>query len=559
MSLYARSFVRGLRRRARVEAKRHPQWKIEARAARKAARRSSLASFRWMIPLLAILAGATAEQSLLPPILLLWSTVLMLARAAQIQTLFFAHAESTPFYQFPVSERFVFLRAARQLVRSALWLAVDVLFLFATLALRLRGPEEIAGSVLVALASALGVGAATLAGAIVLVWLRPQFPFVKVSAFSFFFGIVGFSAAANVGLLRPASIRAAYESAKWFLPPGWVCILIEPWLDGSSAMMAVSIALLTALVLATVHATRSLHGAFTFWERPSVQTASEDELPPEAPVARVSEVEDALATRSFLAARDWARGGFIERTAARWLTPRESRAMDLAQVAAPAWTRRYPYGCVLILAAPLLAWIARRSGTEPGWVFAIGTLTGLGLLTPFFGGTWSAFSLIPMANRATAICNLWPVTLRELRGCVLKVNYTRLLCALPWWLFAGAMAGDATLFGTHAAAGLIFAGKFWLIAVALQPFFLTFKYSASTNDTSSGCLFIIAFFGLAFAITAAFGAAVVFSFQEEKFALWLGAISALALLSWLFEAAYRRAWRAQQFDLLAKSSGSGSA
>ena len=552
MSLFSRSLVRGLRRRARIETKLHPQWKIEARAARKSSQRVTRSHFRWAVPLAATgLAASDAGASLAMPIVLAWSAALMFARAAQIQALFFSHSESTPFCQFPVTESFVFQHASRRLLRSSLWLVADVLFFLATVASRIRPPEAIAESLLLALFAAIGIWAATLGGAITLVWIRPGFPFGMVSRCAFSFGWIGIWVATSAKLLTPAAIHAAYESVKWCVPPGWVCVLIEPWLRADRAPFIAPLFLLAGLTVATVTAAHRLRRAFAFWPPHLEPDRSGEAWPDEAPAPRTSEIEDAIASRSFLTGRDWTRGGFIERTAARWLTPREQRVMDLALTQAPGWTRRFLQACLLVLAAPCLAWLARGAVAQPGWILGLGTLAGLGLITPIFGGGWSAFTLVPLAHRATAICNTWPVSLRELRGCVLKLNLTRYLFALPCWLFAG--GGGAAFFGDPIYSGVVIAGKCWLLALALQPFFLTFKYSASTNDTSSGCLFIVAVFALGLAVVAAALTTAMLCLDADKFAQWLIACAALAILSWLLEMAYRRAWRAQQFDLLAKS------
>ena len=276
---------------------------------------------------------------------------------------------------------------------------------------------------------------------------------------------------------------ACYENAKWCVPPGWVCVLIEPWLESTRTTLVAPFALLASVGVASIFAVRVLRSRFTFWQSPIEPDIAEEEPPEAAPVSRVSDVEDAIASRDFLDARDWTGGGFIERTAARWLTPREQRVVDLALTAAPGWTRRFPYACVFVLAAPSLTWLARGAVSQPGWILALGTLAGLGALTPLFGGGWRTFTLVPLANRATAVCNLWPVGLREMRSCILKLNLVRYLFALPCWLFAGGAAaaalGDADLF-----TGVLIAGKCWLLSLALQPFFLACKYSASTNDTT---------------------------------------------------------------------------
>lgn len=558
MSLYSRSFVRGLRRRARVETKLHPKWKAEARATRKSARRVAMQrTFRFLVPLAAIgLAASPFGVLLALPVLLIWSTTLMFARAAQIQSLVFAHSDSVPFYQFPVTERFVFARAARRLFLSSLWLVADAFFLLATVAIRIHPGEVIGDSVLFAVLAALGIWLATLAGAHTLVWIRPGFPFGVVSGCAFSFGWIGLWIASKANWLSPATMYACYENAKWCVPSGWVCVLIEPWLESTRATLAAPFALLASLGFAGICATRVLQSRFTFWQS-RIEPDSAEEEPPEAvPVSRVSDVEDAIASRDFLDARDWTGGGFIERTAARWLTLREHRVMDLALTVVPCWTRRFPKACILVLAAPCLAWLARGVVSQPGWIQAFGTLAGLGMLTPLFGGGWSAFTPTPLANRATAVCNLWPVSLREMRSCILKINFVRYLFALPCWLFAGGAAaaalGDAGL-----SAGILIAGKCWLLSFALQPFFLAFKYSASTNDTSSGCLFVLAMYAMSFAIVAAAGTAFVLSFIADRFYQWLPAAAVLAIFSWFFEVAYRRAWRAQQFDLLAKSNASG--
>ncbi len=552
MSLYSRAFVRGLRRRVRSETKRRPQWKIEARAARKSARRLTRFSWRGLVPLIAIAAGAGENSAMLAlPIILVWSATLMLMRAAEIQSFFFGHSESAPFCQFPVTERFVFWHAARTLLRNSRWLAADVFCFLGTLAVRLKASATISETVLFVAASAIGIWAAALSGAIVLVWIRPRFAFGKVVIFAFVAALAGIWLAAHAELVNPASVQAAYDFAKWLLPTGWVCILIEPWLRDGDGVSFAALALLAAFTVATVVATRKLSATFIYWPSEIEPDGSREDAPEEAPLSRASEVEDAILSRAFLATPDWTGGGFIERTAARWLTPRELRVMSLALVERPRWTRQYPYACVLLLGAPFLAWAARGFVPQPGWMLGLATFIGLGFITPIFGHAWDAFALVPLAHRATAICNLFPVSLRELRSCILKLNLVRFLFALPGWLGVG--AAIALVYQHPIPTGLALAGQSWLLALALQPFFLGMKYSASTNDTGSGCLFVIALLLFITLVVGAAGTAVVLSFAPGRFLQWLLAITVTVLLSWLSEAAYRRAWCSRQFDLLAKS------
>ncbi len=484
------------------------------------------------------------------PIILVWSSILMLARAAEIQALFFGHSESAPLFQFPVTDRVVFSRAARRLLWSSGWLGVDVFILLATVALRNEGPESLATSVLLDAVAAIGIWGAALSSAITLVWMRPRFAFGQIFVFTFVGGIVGIWVAAHKNYANPDTIRAAYNCAKWFLPSGWVCVLIEPWISGGGINPLVPLALLGTLATTTAVAARRLSAAFTFWP-PHIESAdAREQIPDEPPISRVSEVEEAILTRDFLSAPVWTRDGFIERAASRFLSPREHRVLDLALTSAPGWSRRYPYAFLLVLAAACIARFARDTVSQPNLIIALG-IAGLGMITPVFGGNWTAFALVPIAHRATAVFNFFPVGVRELGRCILKLNLVRYLFALPCWLFGG--GASAAALGSPISDGVLFAGKSWLLALALQPFFLAFKYSATTNDTSSGCLFVTALLLSALAVLAAAIAAALLSFHPDKVAPWSIAVVLLAILSWLFEAAYRRAWRSRQFDLLAKN------
>ena len=191
------------------------------------------------------------------------------------------------------------------------------------------------------------------------------------------------------------------------------------------------------------------------------------------------------------------------------------------------------------------------SRTAEAWTCGLSLFLGLGWATPIFGGQWAGFALGQFGACHIALLSVFPVGLKQIRSVILRVNAVRFFTALPLWLAGGVWLAKS--FDLALLEGLKYGAEAWLMLLLFQPFFLVFKYSQGTNDTNSGCLTVLAFFGMALLSLAALATAFCTMVFGASWQWQSGSMIAIGLTSLAFEAVYRRLYTAQRFDLLAVS------
>ncbi len=279
--------------------------------------------------------------------------------------------------------------------------------------------------------------------------------------------------------------------------------------------------------------------------------AAEDEDEETSLPSKADEIAGRARTGYFLRPMTDLPRGCIERFIFSKLAGQEA-LLDYLHPTPPGWSRSFRSALKYLVFASLLGWVvASSSPILAMWIIGLGVFIALGCTTPVFAGVWTGFQLGPLGPRNVALLSVLPVGLREVRRVVLTVNLLRYLLALPIWLAAG-MAAVLFLDEQSLADSVRIAAEVWCASLLLQPFFLVFKYSAGTNDTTSGCLTTLVFFiACLFPIATVVGvfSALVGGTPFEV----LSAFAALAAMSFGFEAAYRAAYNGQRFDLMARS------
>jgi hypothetical protein len=442
--------------------------------------------------------------------------------------------------------------------RTSFWLLLDG---FLALGVLLAQASAASGW-LYAAGFSLVLWAAVVCGAALIVQWLPRFPFTAIAGV---FGTLLGMAVFIVFRIRPPTpeeIDAMYRLLAVISPPAWACQLAESVVFTNRPTPWLQLVLLLSVAALSAPAYRHLRDSFQFWtvDRDPEQEEDRDEseqVPERA--ARVGNIEEILQSEKTPAFAEWLGGGLVEKAAVRFLSSRDAVVAQFLLSASPHWTRAYRLACWFLLLSPVCSWLV--SLMVPGlriWVLGIGFFVGIGMMTPLFGGHWAATLTAPLGGRFCAILSLWPVSLREVRRVILRINLVRFLFALPWCLYVGAATARAV--GEPIPQAVAFSVAIWLLALLLQPFALIFKYSRGTNDTNSGCLFclgLIAYGLLAAGVTVVAAGLSFQATQSGTNTLLLGAaFAAVAVVSALGEAFYRRLYSSQQFDLLAVSGGS---
>jgi hypothetical protein len=146
--------------------------------------------------------------------------------------------------------------------------------------------------------------------------------------------------------------------------------------------------------------------------------------------------------------------------------------------------------------------------------------------------------------------SVYPITFNSIALILLKVNLIRIAAASPFILTFSTLA--AFRLNESPLSGTIIAAKLLAILVCVQPLFVLFPISNTTNDTSrrrmtTSLLLLVpmlfVMFGAAFAVCVSANPLAIF-----------GSYAILVLLSSLILLGYRSAYRRGKFDLLTERS-----
>ena len=548
MRLFDPRLVANLRHRIREEVRSRPEWSREQRAldpGRKkivrAASRAWIAAQRACMPVLLCLPWHLPEAHAALLLLAAWSSLLILWRAAQIQSFLFGEGTSV-FFQFPVRDEFVFRFSRRDVFRGSLWLLADSAAVFGVLALRAGSLEATFAVPFLAVLT----WAVTLATAVLLaswMWFRESAIQVAMLALCIVVPVIAY-------LGSPEITRALYRFAQFVVPAGWVTGLAEWSLIAPRPELLYAFVPIAFCLAAGWRGYCGLQKRFAFWPSTIEPIGAADAAQVELQPIRTDEVEGQIRSRAFLPALAWRSHGLLERLASRVLNDREMRVAELLLLAPSDWLLRAFYGAATIaIAAGFSVNIAPKWGHPIMLTIPVGA--ALSLFTPIFGGTWPGTIPGRFGGRAISMLAVLPAGLREARSVFLKYNYVRLLFSFPAWLVAGLVIAHPWSQPLGHGAGI--AAKCWLVVAALQPIYFLFKVSQATNDTKSGCLFVLSFwFGVCVVASLAVATGTLGFIGESEW-VWLGTLIATALASLTAEALYRRAYHAQRFDLLAIS------
>ncbi len=534
------------RRAVRVRVKRNPALHREYRRASKlhVARDSSLSVIRFIIP---VALGALAWHDVSSASLLIWLTVwTLLVTTVRCQQV--AHACHAPdglwlFYGWPLSDDAVFAHQRRLVLRSAIWLGLDWLAVGGAIALRTGDTALLIAAPLLAV----GQWSAALGIALFLGRAMPRFPFVWViNALGV---LLFFSVQLSKGGAAPhpyfEHLRQGMLTAT---PSGW---LLQSWqlIAAGNAFGWLALVMLTGGTIASaILLARQTRTAFnperifeyrSPAENDSLRPAAEEPPLPTIPVTP----DNARAALESPAGLAFTSRGPVEHSLAWFLDPRQRTLVDFMLPGGMPWHRRWLISAGLIA----LAFICRETfaGIE-----LIPALLAIAFALPVLGGRWAGFDSAQIFQAQIAVHAYAPVGFGEISRCLLKINALHCLLAFP--LIVAALGFGLASDDAGTAWAFDYGLRVTALVLAIQPLILLGKFSANSNDSSGGKLFVGA---LILAVVVGFLGGmvlVILTLMSANIATALACIGGLMAITHAMLALYGHAWGRGWFDQMAR-------
>jgi hypothetical protein len=354
------------------------------------------------------------------------------------------------------------------------------------------------------------------------------------------------------GTQRPGDTFYFAQSTEWFLPTGWVnYALFRGTADHVVYTLLVPIFALIYLARYSFDRLRSFYSLAGVEIVPArgVSPANDEELTGEnaGPRPGPTEIEDRLLGRTFLEGLNWQISGALEKFIARCLSERERVITEFLVAGNPGWTHGLKVSfwiwvatCTVVLA------LGQFGGTIIFFAAYILATTSL----PLFGGQWRGMRQSASGGMFLPAFSVFPISFNSIAMICLKVNLVRIVAASPLVISFAVLA--AYKLDQPPVIGAVAAGKLLLILLCIQPLFVIFPISNTTNDTSSGRTWL-KLLVLIPVLLALFGAAILI-FLSSAPGVVLGCYALLMLLSVILFVVYRKAYRGGSFDLLTERS-----
>jgi hypothetical protein len=500
-------------------------------------------------------------------VLTLWTLIVSCAHAVRLLTTLYATADLNAYFILPLSDEAIFCRQWNKFLRGSFFSMVDLLASLTAMALvlDLSPAQWLAVPPITILAWSMPLCIATFCVA--------RFPFLPFRRIAVFLVVLFFLVVSTRGSFGGMVLDFFTHQAvaiSLFIPTGWPLWLFHSMTPGahlSDLAMLIPIAGFLGTFKFSLHRLRRgyvlqeamLPQAPDILPDEEAKTESAAQPEPEAQLSSaapeqplrvgITEIEDTIRSRRFLAAPNWQQCGRLERLLWRWLTEREKVLSEFAfpvgiSITAP-WKRIARN--FLLIAAPM-AMFCFAMPLLNVWVLIIGVFFSLGPVLVRFLDSGLTFRPLVVSAISIPVYAGYAIGYREIGRFLFKctaVQFPLLLlyssaCGLLVSWCARAPLGFGLGCGLKAGL-LLFAGR--LIV-------LTFSFSSGTNDSArSGWRAVIlicsiVFFPIAF---LALGAAGLFVGQQSIAWLLVGlaALSAYAFFR-LYGWFYNRGW----FDLM---------
>ncbi len=561
--------VRRLRTSVRQLVKANPALRRERKKIRAAWRRALTTHWTRIIPALLISSSAvTLDDPLqLTSLLALWSLIVTLARTQQIVTLFTTPVALWNFYLLPVENAATFRHQARLVLRSSLWLGVDWLVFGIIVALRLNlGVTWLAVPLVV-----IGQTATALAVATAFARWRPRLPWGGLAILLGFVLFVLLRALNNTTL---ASVAAPLlNGLQHFTPAGWLATSFiavchgQPlgWLGlvagaAGSAMLARWLAHHAAKEFSVEEVfgyNDGTEGPATGWisaeadaEAPPTVVAEPEPLPPaEAlPPVDLGPIRTALHRRlEEPAGLALFHRGWLEASITRLLSERRRVLLDVLLPAGFPWGR----GWLIALIATLGAHLLHVAGFGADWEFWLPCGSILMFGVPAFGGAWNSFAQAGNSFGRPSLPALFPIGFGETATTILLVNTLRCIAGLP--LIVVAIRYGFTAEPVSWPVALDFTWRALALLLAVQPIWVLFMFSKTTNDSATRWWFSLLAIGVLVSIVVCCVGLATALFYADDFVSALACGLVLLLLPLGTLTLYGWVWGRAIFDVMGKA------
>lgn len=547
MNLIARDFEKRLKELHRAELERSPELRAEFKRQRKSENvalnrvtRQTLMPVFWNCVFLNI-ALKTRDASLAGAVISLWAAASAFRWAHQWFQQFYASEDLVVLNLLPLNDKQVFRFQARRYLKAARWTAWELLLSYAVLG-AVATPAvvpiyflPVAALLQTALVLALAVHAAS------------RLHMLPLNGIA----LILYSTAIAVLILGAQQLQSAgvfIQASHWIFPTGWLNYVLlnarEDWVVVALVVPILGIIYLARFSWAHLRNYYSLEGFEIVPSAARHPAIEEEELTPQSFSHRAgpTEIEDRIVARSFLAGVNWELAGWLERLASRFLNARERVITEFLVAQDPGWSRAFRWSFWMwLVACAVVLFLGQFGGTL---VFITGYILASASL-PLFGGEWRGMRQTHAGGVNIPAFAVYPIEFNAIALIFLKVNCLRILTALPFLLSFSALA--AWRLGQSPLNGLVICAKLLGILLSLQPLFVLFPISTTTNDTSRmpGVWFLL-FFPLLLVVLAS-GVGV---FVNSSFSGVLLCYAVMTMTSILLFFIYRRAYRRGRFDLL---------
>jgi hypothetical protein len=562
--LHSPAFEKSLRRQVRQTIRSSPELKREFRAARKVRRRYG---FNLLLrPMISFGVGAvawgawqkTGHLAAGLAVLTLWGFIFVFMHAQRLISSLYAATDLQAFALLPVRETTVFRWELQRFLLGTLWSLLDLVCGYSALAWR-------AGFSLPKWCAVVPLGMWTwievIALAVLCVSYFPRLPYALVS------GLLTFSLFILVltrQFIGPFLLRLLDNSAPTLnlvLPTGWPVSLFQALLVGNPWNIAVFLLPSVIIVYSLKNSLGRLQAHYTFTEtvrpeapdlvpdQPTLASAFESTHPETPTRLGPTAIEDLIQTGFFLAEPAWRTQGPFESAFWRWCTPRERALAEFVFPTGLAFAKPWRNVFRNLLIAIAVACLAGLLSPElRNWVLAAGLFVALCQVLACVLGSGRAFQTVHCGGVNIALYANYAIGFRELGGFLFKYSLTQFPLVLLFCVAAGMsifyVAGWPFTLGAVAgfkAAGLLLASRF---------VFLTFSFSAGTNDTSrfrfSSVLLVCLAVSLGVGFVGLAAASLLWPSELGAWSCW----AAAALEGYIFFRVYGWFYHRNQFDLM---------
>lgn len=561
MKLADPSLVRRLRKRVRIEVVRDRVMWRESNHIRRVPRSWSGSLWSFLPVLLLGLLASQPNVAVGLGSLAIWGLVTVVRQARNLQAFVLGKEGLGPLYTQPVSNEFVYAYGWRGFLWRSTGILAAGLLVFSIVALTAeQGWSGIAWGVVCAALLWL----TTIASAVILFRYWPTAPFGFVAGLGTT-GCMILLMVSNKTRDLSGLVEGAYSTLRSFTPGGWICGLAE-WVLGLSTQVPVTGAVLAAGVIGyAIMVEPALRQGFRFFEGDlRIAVPQEDlgavgeheidlpDLP--APSGKEETQESGVALQKALAPIVTAESGPIERLVLRDFSPREFTVLDFLLGEAPAWSRRYQRGAVILVvlfglfyAASALAGPQLLRGTGAGWIYWGTAFVAHLHMAPIICGMWRGLDAGVVGNRAVAFLSLLPVGAGEARRIILRINRRRVLLASPWILAViFTYARMDTEIHESAGIAIVSVALLW----AFLPVGLMYHFSTTTNDSQSAFWFKVVVVMTLLVLMGA-GLSAIFTVLSGRFFQSAVSVLIFAAVSQGISTAYFHRYRMLRFDTMA--------